>query len=406
MVSDERDPAAKPPGAAPGRRPPTIDLKATEIASAPGPQADKAASQPDPAAGDTASSEPAASDTRASSDFNASTQEGRIGKGRGSRWPMIAGGVGGAALVSAISAAIWAGGFFNPAEIGDERFAQIEAQLRSLASRPASADKNALDAIAARLVKIETALSAAPTGDPALASRLANLDAALKTMAGDVAGLRGRLDEIAANAAAAQQRADSAMSAAEAAQKSSQSMSELARAAQSDDRAGRLAVAANALRTTAEREHPFAAELALAKSLAGNAQNLSALDAFAATGIPSAAALGRDLSALVPALVKASAARSEASFLERLQANAERLVRIRPVGDAAGDDPARVIARIEAKAAQADLDGALAELKKLSVTARAPAEAWIAAAERRAAALEASRQFARAALAALGKPVL
>ena len=49
----------------------------------------------------------------------------------------------------------------------------------------------------------------------------------------------------------------------------------------------------------------------------------------------------------------------------RLQANAEKLVRIRPIEETSGNDPLAIVARIEIRAAQADIAGALAELAKL-----------------------------------------
>jgi hypothetical protein len=108
---------------------------------------------------------------------------------------------------------------------------------------------------------------------------------------------------------------------------------------------------------------------------------------------------------LLPALRQAIGATArDGNFLERLQANAEKIVRIRPIDDVAGDDPAAALARIEARAAQSDSAGALAELAKLPASLRAPAQAWIAKAEARHAAVEASRRFAAAALAALGQP--
>jgi hypothetical protein len=87
-----------------------------------------------------------------------------------------------------------------------------------------------------------------------------------------------------------------------------------------------------------------------------------------------------------------------------LQANAEKLVRIRPIEEFAGDDPAAIIARIEARAAQADLAGALAELAKLPPGLRAGAQGWIAKTEARNAAVELSRRFAADAVAALATP--
>ena len=76
------------------------------------------------------------------------------------------------------------------------------------------------------------------------------------------------------------------------------------------------------------------------------------------------------------------------------------------MGEAPGDDPSTVIARIEAKAARDDVGGALVDLAKLSVNVRAPAESWIKRAASRDAAIAASRQFAQDALGALGKPSL
>jgi hypothetical protein len=52
---------------------------------------------------------------------------------------------------------------------------------------------------------------------------------------------------------------------------------------------------------------------------------------------------------------------------------------------------------------QADLPGALTELAKLPAPARAAAQAWIAKAQARLAAVAASRRFAAEAFAALGK---
>ncbi len=81
----------------------------------------------------------------------------------------------------------------------------------------------------------------------------------------------------------------------------------------------------------------------------------------------------------------------------------KKIVRIRPAGDVAGDDPANVKARIETRAEHADIRGALAELAKLPPDARAPAQAWIAKAEARNAAIAAARELSQNALNALTK---
>ena len=131
---------------------------------------------------------------------------------------------------------------------------------------------------------------------------------------------------------------------------------------------------------------------------------LAPLAPFAAAGVPSAAVLARELGALAPALRETTGGGArETGVFDRLAANAERLVRVRPLEGAAGSDPAAVVTRIEAKAREADIAGALAELAALPPEQRAPAQAWIAKAQARTAALAASRRLAAASLAGLGK---
>src|SRR5262249_20021025 len=72
------------------------------------------------------------------------------------------------------------------------------------------------------------------------------------------------------------------------------------------DRPVRLAVTASALNTAVERGDAFAAELAAAKLLAGDSSTLAPLEPFAATGLPSATALGRELVALTNTLAQTS----------------------------------------------------------------------------------------------------
>lgn len=274
-----------------------------------------------------------------------------------------------------------------------------------------------LTQITARLMRIEATLSSVPAADTAI-----------KMTAENVASLNKRLDEIARNASDARNRADAAVASAEAAQKSAsnapagpgdtealsnriaaleQSARSTEREAAIDDKVSRRAVVASALRDAVERGTPFAAELAAAKLFAADASVLAPLDDFASTGVPSAAALARDLSALAqPMMTAIGEPARTGSVMEKLQASAEKLVRIRPVGEVPGDDPATVVARVEAKAARNDIAGARDDLAKLPAAVRAPAESWIKRAAARDAAIAASRQFSRDALGALGKPSL
>jgi hypothetical protein len=164
----------------------------------------------------------------------------------------------------------------------------------------------------------------------------------------------------------------------------------------------RLALAATALNAAVERGDAFAAELATVKALGADPKFVAALEPFARSGVPSAAALARQFSELAPALQAAGAPPPE-GVLGRLQMNAEKLVRIRRVDEAAGTDSDAIVARSEAKASRGDLAGTAAELAQLPPNARAPAEAWIKSVQARAAAIDASRRLAADALAGLSK---
>ena len=282
--------------------------------------------------------------------------------------------------------------------------------------------------MASRLAKLESAVTALrpATNDPALADRIAAVEGEAKSLSEIVAILGRRTDETATAAREARQRADvNAAAIAELTQKiaargaapvergeldalskriAAVENSEKTVAAElakrtvegTPDRSVRLAVAAAALRGAVERGEPFAPLLATVKPLAPDPKLLAPLEPFAATGVPSAAALARELSELAPALYQAAGSPSprENGILDRLAAGAEKLVRIRPIAEVPGTDPTAVIMRIEVKAAHADIAGALAELASLPAKARAPAEAWIKKAQARAAAVEASQRVA------------
>jgi hypothetical protein len=261
----------------------------------------------------------------------------------------------------------------------------------------------AVDDLSERLAKIETALAAPRAPDTGLIGRIAAAEAAAKLATEHAAVQQRRAEELAALVREARSRADAAAASAEMAQKGSgvaasesgrvddalnqriaaleqalkTNEAELARrtASAAEERKNRIAVVASVLLGAVERGAPFATELAAAKALSPDAGGLAPLEPFAASGVPSAASLSRELSGTIPAMLKIvdSENQADGSFLGKLQANAERL-------------------------------GALNELSKLPAHVRAPAEAWIKKANARNAALAVARQFSSGALAAIGKP--
>jgi len=302
------------------------------------------------------------------------------------------------------------------------RIAKLEAQLGAQ-----SKDDSQLQA---RLAKLEAQANAPRANDAQLMARIAAAEAAVKTLADLTATREKRNDDIAVLAREARDHASSAASAAASAQKAQasapesradidalntriaaleqsarSSQAELARRLTADDAKGRFAIAAIAMRDAVDSGMPFTAELAAVKSLSGDPASVAPLEPFAASGVPSSEVLGRELAGLMPAIWKIARKDEEqqGTFLERLQANASKIVRIRPAGDVVGDDPASVSARIESRADRADIRGALAELAKLPADARVPSEGWIKKAQARNAAIAAARNVSQTALSALTK---
>jgi hypothetical protein len=378
------------PDSTPRRRPPTIDLTATEI------ETEKPAAEPGGthAAGDRGHAQGAA--------------EGRWGTRFTSRLrPHAISAAAGAVALAAIVFGLWLAGVL-PAE-----------------NSSPPAQQNGTGEISAQLDKVQAALQSRPA-DTALDARVATIEAQTKALSESLAAINRRLDDVAAATQSARERADGAAAAATGAAQSSvqrgdldafagriaaleQSIKTLSaataqRPASAGDRAARAAVAAEALRAVVERGAPYTAELATVKSLGADQAALAALQPFAAAGVPTAAALGHELSQLTASLLQPASgvAPSGGGFLGRLESNAKSLVRIAPVDATAGEQPSAVVARLQADASRADIAAALADIAGLPQSAKIILEPWVQKANARAAAIAASQRIAAAALAGLG----
>jgi len=401
------------------RRPPTIELAATEVDGS----TDKAAAGEANASttGETGASTTGAPEhATAGSNMPASAPSGRR------VMPHIASALIGAAVIVAAAAALWFTGVIPSRETAPLTTAASDMS----ASAPAQNGPVAPD-LTARLDKIEREL-AAQRSDPALGNRIAELAAQTKALADNLAALTRRVDEIAAASQSAAKQADTALNAAETAKSASEAASKdqvrhedvdalasrimaLESAVKglaavtapltssgADDRAARLTITAEALRAAVGRGAPYQSELSSLNALGVDAKKTEALEPFASSGVPSAASLARELDALVPALQDASEPRSgDTTFVERLKNNAQKLVRITPLNAPAGNDPQAVVDRIRIDAAHADIGAALADINALPDAAKPLAAAFIKKAAAREAALTASQQIAAEALAAL-----
>ena len=417
-----------------GRRPPTIELAATEVDGAA--EKDSTAAE----AGTSGAAEHHTGDAQAA----ASAPSGRRFA------PHIASALLGAAVMAGIAAALWFSGVIpsreaTPVTTASETAAPAASAPNpppnpplspppSAAASPAAAQNSPISPdLTARLDKIERAIEA-QRSDPSLGNRVAEVAAQTKSLGDNLAALTRRVDEAAATSQSAAKAADSAVNAAGAAKSANEAASKdqvqredvdaLAKrtmalesavkglaaataplaAAGVNDRTARLSIAAEALRAAVERGTPYQAELRAVHALGVDEKATAALEPFAASGVPSAAALARELAALVPALQGASEPRSgQTTFLDRLKSNAQNLVRITPLSAPAGNDPQTAVDRIRRDAAHADIAAALADLNALPDAAKPLAADWSKKAAAREAALAASRQIAADAVAALAQ---
>jgi hypothetical protein len=264
--------------------------------------------------------------------------------------------------------------------------------------------------------------AAAPAPDPAAAGRIDALEKSVASLRGELDATRGESEKLAAalkdvksaQAGAPAHEGDGGPDLAAVntrladLEQKTQTLAEAAKdhATPSDDVPLRRAVAATLLKVSVQQEQPYGDLLTAAKGLVADPDTLKPLKTFADTGVPSPDALCRELLAIAPKLSPTPVmATTGGNIVDRLQEGAARLVHIERLdAPRPGESAGAVVSRITSAARRNDLAAARKELKSLPAGDRSVAEAWIAKADARDAALAASRQFAAEAMAALTKP--
>jgi len=442
-TAEQRGPSNEPASDAgrAKRSPPTIDLRATTVTQQGAPEtpaASAAAAAVEPAS-ETPRSESKAFDARAfdakafddtsstakSADDRSAAAEAQpapspTGKESSSGWisPLV-----GVAAVAAVVVAGWGVGLIP-----------LGPTPPWLPSRTSNATATDIEDLTARLTALEARTNTRPAAagsdqsaiqsalQPALA-RLDALEKSLATVRGDIASLRAQSDKLAAALGEARPNAGEPAAApdladvkeriarveqavrAQGAQIATDG-EKIAEAKPADDVALRRVVAASLLDLAVRHGDPYAALLATAKALAPNPDALKPLEAFAASGVPSPAALDRELLTLVPKLSPPAPENSTTgpSFVDRLQAGAAKLVHIERTDAAPGNDRGAIVSRVTAAASRNDFAEARRDLNTLAPADRAAAQGWLDKADARDAALAASRHFADEAMVSLAKP--
>ncbi|MBH5372307.1 COG4223 family protein [Bradyrhizobium glycinis] len=403
MADDKPEDAglAPDPGRA-KRAPPTIDLEATEVSTQPQQVAGEPEASEHVAQEQARVEEPGSEEVRAEPQSESAEQQASAaapGSAPISAWVIAP--FSGAVAAAVVIAVGWMLGW--PA-----------VQAPPAAPQVASAT---VDALSGRVAAVE-ARAARPAADPAQVARIDALEKAASALRGDIANLRAQLDKTASALNDAKSAAPSAApdlaaltdrvvqleraSKAERAELAQQG-EKIAEAKTMDDKPLRYVVAASLLDVAVRHGDPYRSQLAAARSLTAKPDMLKPLEVFASSGIPTAAALSRELLNIVPKLSPpAEAPSSEAGIVERLQAGASKLVRIERT-DGVGNDRGAIVTRVTAAALRSDFAEARRELKTLPEADRAAAQAWLDKADARDAALAASRKFADDAMADLAK---
>ncbi|MBH5402760.1 hypothetical protein HZZ13_33935 [Bradyrhizobium sp. CNPSo 4010] len=403
MADDKPEDAglAPDPGRA-KRTPPTIDLEATEVSTQPQQVAGEPEASEHLAQEQARVEEPGSDEVKAEPQSESAEQQTSAAAPLSAPIsPWIVAPFSGAAAAAAVIAVGWMLGW--PA-----------VQAPPAAPQVTNAT---VDALSGRVAAVE-AKAARPAADPAQVARIDALEKAASALRGEIANLRAQFDNTAsalndAKSAAPGAAPDLAALTDRIAQLERASKTERAELAQQgekiaeaktlDDKPLRYVVAASLLDVAVRHGDPYQSQLAVARSLTAKPDMLKPLEAFASSGIPTAAALSRELLNIVPKLSPpAEAPSSEAGIVERLQAGASKLVRIERT-DGIGNDRGAVVTRVTAAALRSDFAEARRELKTLPEADRAPAQAWLDKVDARDAALAASRKFADEAMADLAK---
>ncbi|GLK66471.1 hypothetical protein GCM10008179_01090 [Hansschlegelia plantiphila] len=279
-------------------------------------------------------------------------------------------------------------------EAANGRVGGLEQQLRDLAEKAAqpSIDPAAVALLAGRLDGVDIRLKDTATTEAlgALEERLTAAESQAKAAptAQQIAAIDARVAGVGQTVTDAVKPFDDRISALEAALK----------ARPVGDPAARQVVALGALEQAVDAGRPFPAELAAVKASFQNGE-LSGLDPYAASGVPTRAALAAELSRILGELPSPKVAQDESVF-GRFVASAGSIVKVSPknASEAGAGDPRQ---RLAALAAASDLEQAIAAREALDGAAQDATADWAKAATARVAAEKALAGARSAALARL-----
>jgi hypothetical protein len=262
---------------------------------------------------------------------------------------IAAGIVGGLVALAAAGSMQYAGILpsFNVGKTGSDEIAALKTDLGSLRQQLANVPASTGDtsALEQRIATLEGAKGEAPQVD-ALSEKITALESTLKSersaQASATAELTRRLTD--AETKINEPRDDI----------------EVARA-----------IASAALKAAIDRGGPFLTELDTLSKVTPDDPAIASLQSFATTGVPSRSELMQKFPDVANAMLSAvNQPDPNQGIMERLTESAFSLVKVRPVGNIEGETPDAMIARMENKLRNGDLQGAALEWNGLPEAAK------------------------------------
>lgn len=344
----QKDPISPAPVPPKAEAKPTTDTAETSAAAA-------AAAGAKPALGSTASSSassgataPKPSTTTSSSGPAKPSTSQQVERKQAATSGLVAAGiVGGLVALAAAGSMQYAGILpsFNANRAGSEEIAALKTDLGSLRQQLANAPAADTSALEQRITTLESATGEAPQVD-GLSEKITALESALQSE---------RAAQASATAELTRRLAD-----AEAKINEPRDDIEVARA-----------IASAALKAAIDRGGPFLTELDTLSKVTPDDPAIASLQSFAATGVPSRSELMQRFPDVANAMLSAiNQPDPNQGIMERLTESAFSLVKVRPVGNIEGETPDAMIARMENKLRNGDLQGAALEWNGLPDAAK------------------------------------
>ncbi len=260
---------------------------------------------------------------------------------------IAAGIVGGLVALAAAGSMQYAGILpsVNAGRAGGEEIAALKTDLSNLRQQLANAPAADTSALEQRIATLEGAKGEAPQVD-GLSEKITALESAVQAE---------RSAQATATAELTRRLAD-----AEAKINEPRDDIEVARA-----------IASAALKAAIDRGGPFLTELDTLSRVTSDDPAIASLQSFAATGVPSRSELMQKFPDIANAMLSAiNQPDPNQGIMERLTESAFSLVKVRPVGNIEGETPEAMIARMENKLRNGDLQGAALEWNGLPDAAR------------------------------------